>query len=131
MAAISTIYKGFNSLLSLKPLVAVLQKMVKEGKPGAHKLYDGVLKEIESKPELLQPIKETTVLHPHAELVETLLSTIFPPSASVHQGIYAISTPFRSEVIYASPGFKELLVKEGSNVISIPDAETNLNISKA
>ncbi|MBD0288191.1 MAG: hypothetical protein ICV79_22610 [Flavisolibacter sp.] len=108
-----------------------MQKMVKEGKPGAHKLYDGLLKEIESKPELLQPIKETTVLHPHAELVETLLSTIFPPSASVHQGIYAISIPFRSEVIYASPGFKELLVKEGSNVISIPDAETNLNISKA
>ncbi len=87
---------GFNSLLSIKPLAAVLKKMIAEGKPGASKLYQNLLNEIETKPELLEPIKDASVLKQHSELVETLLSTIFPPSTSANQGMYAISLPFRS-----------------------------------
>ncbi len=39
---------GFNSILSIKPLAAVLKKMIAEGKPGARKLYENLLAEIES-----------------------------------------------------------------------------------
>ncbi|MGZ8538424.1 MAG: hypothetical protein ACXWV9_09200, partial [Flavisolibacter sp.] len=128
MATISNIYQGFNSLLSLRPLVAVLKKMVSEGKPGAKKLYQGLIAEIESRPELLEPMADTTLISRDTELVETLLSTIFPPSTSSTQGIYAISFPFRSETIYASPGFKELFLKDGSNNITLSDSKTNIDI---
>ncbi|MBD0332493.1 MAG: hypothetical protein ICV66_07545, partial [Chitinophagaceae bacterium] len=121
----------FNSLLSLRPLVNVLKKMIAEGNPGAKKLYENILNEIEAKPELLQPLSDTSVLVNNAEIVETVLSTIFPPSTSANQGIYAISFPFRHETIYASPQFKELFLKDDSNIITVPDTNANFTIAKA
>src|SRR5690348_9143598 len=100
MIPITTIFQDFNSVLSLQPLVTVLKKMIAEGKPGAKKLYQGLIDEFESKPELLQPLKDTVLLEKNAELIETLLSTIFPPSTTSNEGIYAISFPFRAETIY-------------------------------
>lgn len=120
-----------NSLLSLEPLVTILQKMVAEDKPGAHRLYKSLLEEVATKPELLQPIEDISVLMKHAPLVETLLATIFPPSSTTHEGIYAICYPFHFETIFSSPKFKELFLKNGSNEIWVPDKETNVNISKA
>src|SRR6476646_5209980 len=109
--------KTLNSLLSLQPLVVVLKKMIAEGKPGARKLYEGLIREIESKPELLIPMADTSALSKDPELVEAILSTIFPPSTSSNQGTYAITVPFHTETVYASPGFKELFLKGESNII--------------
>lgn len=131
MATVSSLYNGFNSMLSLQPLVMVLKKMIVEGKPGAKRLYQGLLDEIERIPVLLQPIENTTVLKEHELLIETLLSTIFPPATASNQGIYAVCTPFQAETIYASPAFKDLFIKDDSGVISIPDHKTNVNIGKA
>ena len=74
--------KTLNSLLSLQPLVTVLKKMIAEQKPGAKKLYSGLIREIESRPELLQPMTDVSILEKDTELVEAILSTIFPPSTT-------------------------------------------------
>ncbi len=118
----------FKSYLSLQPLLAVLKKMIAEGKPGARRLYQGLIRDIESRPELLAPMENTQAIEKEAELVETLLSTIFPPSTSTNQGIYAISLPFRTDIVYASPVFKEIFLKNGS--ISFEDKKTNLDLSR-
>jgi len=129
MSPIANIDHQSKSLLSLQPLVSVVQKMVREGRPGARKLYGEILKEIEAKPELLQPVNDLAILEPHKELVESVLSTIFPPSSSANEGLYAISIPFRPEIVYASPGFEKLFLKEGSNKLVMPDADTTDNVS--
>src|SRR5205823_1115863 len=126
----STINQGFNSLFSLQRLVLVLKKMISEGKPGAKKLYQGLLNEIESKPHLLQPMTELTPLKQDAELVDTFLSTIFPPSTSSNEGLYAVSFPFRLETIYSSPRFREIFLN-GSDTINIQDKQTNSDIGHA
>ena len=126
-----TMEYGFNSLLSLNPLADVLRKMIAEGKPGAKKLYQNLLNDLESKPDLLKPIEDPSILLPHAELVETLLSTIFPPSTGENQGMHAISFPFRAETIYASPSFKEQFLTEGTNQICVSDNRTSYTIAKA
>lgn len=131
MSKIAEIHQQFNSLLSLQPLVTVLKKMIADDKPGARKLYDGLLREINNIPGLLEPIDDLTPLVRHAELIETLLSTIFPPSTSANEGVFAISFPFRHETIYASPAFKELFLTEGNNTIMLPDKKTVVNINKA
>lgn len=130
MTSISSTYAGFNSILSLQPLIVVLKRMMAEEKPGAKKLYQHILKEIEAVPELLQPVQDKAVLQQHAELVEALLASIFPPSAASNQGLYAITYPFSSETIYASPGFKKIFLKEGAT-INVPDRQTTVDISKA
>jgi len=131
MSKIAEIHQQFNSLLSLQPLVTVLKKMVTADKPGARKLYDGLLREINSIPALLEPLDDLAPLVKHAELVETLLSTIFPPATAANEGLFAISFPFRHETIYASPGFKDLFLTEGNNTITLPDKKTVVNINKA
>ncbi|HEU4470455.1 MAG TPA: hypothetical protein VFR58_05180, partial [Flavisolibacter sp.] len=131
MSTVSTIYQGFNSYLSLQPLVVVLKKMIAERKSGAKRLYQGLIQEIESKPELLKPISDISLLDKEMDLVESLLSTIFPPSTTSNQGTYAISFPFREETVYASPGFRDIFMEEGSNTIRFTDLRTNLEVSKA
>src|SRR5215217_1823209 len=108
MTQFAQIHQHFNSLLSIQPLVAVLKKMISEDRPGARKLYEKLLQEIEAKPELLQPIDNLEPFTQNSQLIETLLSTIFPPSTAANEGLYAISFPFRHETIYASPGFRAL-----------------------
>ncbi|MES2881516.1 MAG: hypothetical protein V4676_05160, partial [Bacteroidota bacterium] len=130
MTTISNLYEGFNSVLSLKPLVTVLKKMIAEGKPGARKLYQSVINEVEAIPEILRPIENLSQIKEHELLVETILSTIFPPATSSNQGIYAVSFPFHSETVYASPAFKQLFLKD-DNSININDTKTNINIGKA
>lgn len=131
MAEQASTNNGINSLVSVKPLITVIRKMIDEGNPGAKKLYEGLLKEVEAVPELLQAHEDAGPLLKHAELVETLLSTIFTPSTAANQGMYAISFPFHSETIYASPAFKEQFLKDGDNCITVPDNKTNYTIAKA
>ena len=123
--------KSLNSLLSLEPLTIVLKKMIAEGKPGAKKLYEGLIREIESKPELLRAMSDIAALEQDTELVETILSTIFPPSTSSNQGIYAITFPFHTETVYASPGFKEMFLKGDSTTIYFSNTKTGIDVSKA
>jgi hypothetical protein len=122
--------KTLNSLLSLQPLVTVLKKMISEGKPGARKLYESLIREIESKPELLRSMPEASILSKDAELVETILSTIFPPSTSSNQGTYAITLPFHTETVYASPAFKQVFLKGDTNTIYFADSRTGIDVSK-
>lgn len=122
--------KTLNSLLSLQPLVTVLKKMIAEGKPGAKKLYRGLIAEIESRPELLQPMNDTSLLEKDADLVETILSTIFPPSTTLNEGTYAITIPFQTETVYASPSFKKLFLKTGSNAILFSDTQTGIDVGR-
>ena len=119
----------FTSLLSLSPLVAVLKKMIAEGKPGAKRLYQGLISELESKPALLQPMKDLSLVEKDSELVETLLSTIFPPSTASNQGIYAIALPYSPETVYASPAFNELFLKNSATV-SLSDKQTSIDLGK-
>lgn len=130
MTSVENTYTGFNSVLSIVPLVTVIRRMVDEDKPGAKKLYQDLLSEIETQPELLQPSISTDILHRHEALMEALLATIFPPSVSSNQGMYAITFPFSSETIYASPGFKRYFLK-GGTTINVPDRRTTVDIAKA
>ena len=122
---------GINSLLSLRPLVTVIKKITQEDKPGARKLYEALLKDIDAVPDLLQPMEDVAILNDHASLVETLLSTLFPPSTVEHDGLYAVSFPFHFETIFSSPRFKDFFLKGENNEIVLPDRETNVQISKS
>src|ERR1700712_458158 len=130
MTSVASTYTGFNSILSFQPLMVVLKRMMAEEKPGAKKLYQQIVKEAEAVPELLQPVQDIALLHQHAELLEALLASIFPPSTSSNQGLYAITYPFSSETIYASPGFRKIFLKEGT-AINVPDRRTTVDISRA
>src|SRR5688500_9844095 len=103
----------FNSRLSFKPLVEALKKNIAEGNPGMQKLYGQVITDFEALPHLMEPISDLSVIEPHSELIEELLSAVFPPTTP--NQLYAVALPFKFETVYASPMFKGMLLKPGTN----------------
>ena len=120
----------FNSHLSFRSLVAALKKNIADGNPGVQKLYGRVVTEFESHPELLENIKDLNVLFPHSDLIEELLASIFPPTSSSHENLYAIAMPFKFETVYSSKLFHHLFIKPGTNEVKIPDDATGIKLYK-
>ncbi len=108
----------FNSRLCFKPLVMSLKKNIAEGNPGMKKLYGQVVAQFESHPELLNATTDISTVDHHKELIEELLSAVFPPTTSNY--MYGVLMPFKNEAVYVSPLFKELLLKPGTNEVEIP-----------
>lgn len=117
-----------NSSLSFQPLVAALKKNVTEGNAGMQKMYGQVIRELEKSPELLSTITDLSVLQPYAELIQELLSSVFPPTTANY--MYGASLPFTFQAVYASPLFKKLLLKPGTNQINFPESENGVSLHK-
>jgi hypothetical protein len=117
---------AFNSHLSFKPLVEALKKNIAGGNPGMKKLYGSVVAEIESHPELLATITDLSILEPYSELIEELLSAVFPPTTP--NQLYAVALPFKFQTVFTSPLFKAVLLKPGTNEINVPDDKIGVNL---
>jgi hypothetical protein len=111
----------FNNRLSFLPLINALKKNIEESKPGAQKLYGGLIESFESIPELLQPIEDAFLLEKHKELVEMLLAAVFPPTNSEADSLFAVSYPFTFNTIYTSRTFQHAFLKPGTNEINVPE----------
>src|SRR4029453_3928626 len=98
----------FTSELSLAPLVAFWQQTMHrdhpvEGAPAA-KGEQGV----QEAPGLLEPITDGSVIAQHQEIVDTLMSVIFP-RASGDEVHAAALWPFYLNSFYAPPAFRARL----------------------
>src|SRR5689334_20269932 len=119
----------FNSRLSFEPLLNTLKKNITEGQPGAQRLYGELIERIEAIPELRQPFSDLSSTKPYEDIIEMLLATLFPPSLSEKENLYAVSLPFKFNTIYSSRLFQHVFLKEGSNEIAIPDRTIGHNIN--
>jgi hypothetical protein len=117
-----------NSHLSFKPLVLALKKNIAEGNPGMKKLYGKVVEEFESKPFLMETIYDLSVIEPHAEIIQELLSAVFPPTTRNY--MYGVSLPFKFQTVYTSPLFQRILLKPGTNEIAVPDNMTGEQLAR-
>jgi len=117
-----------HNYLSFGPLVNSLRKNIQEGNPGMKKLYGQVLSEMERHPELLQAITEPGMVLNYSELIEELLSAVFPPTTA--NLMYGVSLPFKMEAVYASPLFSKNLVKPDTNEIELPETQIGLSLTE-
>lgn len=120
----------FNSRLSFQPLLNILKKNISEGKPGAQKLYGDLIEKIEGIPELLQPFEDLSMTNSYAETIELLLATLFPPSFSEKNDLYAVTIPFKFNAVYSSRLFQQMFLKAGTNEIQVPDNKIEHSISQ-
>jgi len=117
----------FQSYLCFRPLVMALKKNIAEGNHGMKKLYGQVVEEFESHPELMTTITDLSLLLPHSELIEELLSAVFPPTTA--NFMYGVSIPFKHQAVYASPRFKTMLNPE-TYVINVPEGQLGINLDQ-
>jgi hypothetical protein len=102
----------FKSRLSLKPLLDFWDRLLAEGKCGLGSLGPVIRQKIENNPELREPINDLTVLNDHQDLIELLMSMVFPP-AFWDTDCAAAFVPFQFTSFYATPLFKSLFRMEG------------------
>ncbi len=117
----------FNSYLSFQPLVKALKKNIAEGNPGMKKLYGSVVEEFESHPELMNTITDLKILQPYTELIEELLSAVFPPTTANY--MYGVGIPFKHQAVYASPRFKTMLNPD-TYEMNVPEGQIGSNLNQ-
>ena len=117
----------FNSYLSFQPLVKALKKNIAEGNPGMKKLYGKVVEEFESHPELMNTITDLSILTPYSELIEELLSAVFPPTTANY--MYGVGIPFKLQAVYASPRFKSMLNPD-TYEMNLPEGQTGTDLNQ-
>jgi hypothetical protein len=107
----------FRRELTLAPLVAAWSD-TGSGELGVRAALLGAVQEaLRQAPELLEPIHDLAVIARHRELVEVLMSKVFP-AASWERDLAAAIVPFAMQSFYASPEFERLLGAEGGGVRS-------------
>ena len=104
----------FKRILSLKPLIDCVRKSLAESGPANSLQAEGVEKLLEAAPELYGPIKDIHVLRRHGDLVEKLMSFIFPPIFWENEAVAAV-IPFTARPIFVSPLFKEVFFGKDEN----------------
>ena len=102
----------FKTRLSLGPLLYFWERLLAEGKCGMSSLGPFIRQKLENTPELREPIEDFTILEKHQELIDLLMSVVFPP-AFWESDCAAAFVPFQFASFYATPAFKTLFRMEG------------------
>ena len=119
----------YQSKVSFQPLLTVLKRALNHSSAeGVKKLYSGILEYADQHPALQQAVDDISILEPHREWIQMLLSIIFPPTASEHELLYSAGVPFSYTTIYTSRLFNMLFIEPGTKNIKIPDNDTGRDI---
>ena len=94
----------FTCQLSLAPLIAFWQQAISTQHPIKAAIASMVQDQLRQAPELLEPITDQALLVQHQELVDMLMSVVFP-QASWDQAYAAALLPFHLQSFYATPSF--------------------------
>jgi GAF domain-containing protein len=100
----------FRSEISLRPLIDFWTRAADAGSAkGA--LARIVAEEVKKAPELLAPITSCSTVAQHKELLDVLMTAVFP-TASWEQSYGAVMAPFQLRGFYATPLMRQLLMTE-------------------
>ena len=102
----------FKCRLSLKPLLDFWERLLAEGKCGLVAMEPVIRQKLEQAPELREPMEDLSLLEKHQELIELLMSAVFPP-AFWESDFAAAIVPFQFTSFYATPAFKNIFRMEG------------------
>jgi len=99
----------FPCVLSLEPLINLWKQCATSDHPGRASLAQLVHEELVQAPELLAPIEDFAVCARHKDLMDLLMSLIFP-QAFWERDYGAAYAPYQFRSFYATPSFAALLM---------------------
>ncbi len=99
----------FECELSLAPLIAFWEEVMAREGSSKGILGRALQAQLRDVPELARPIQDLSILAAQRDLVETLMTAIFPPAFWDRQ-FGAALVPFRLQRFYATPSFERTLM---------------------
>jgi hypothetical protein len=120
---------GINSTLSFRPLMRAWEKVTKEGREGSRKQYSELLEKVNQYPELTEPIRDLSILEKHKDIIDQMMTTLFPVTLSDSEDLYGVSIPFQFKMVYSSQLFRNIFLDEKGEQIMVPDNDTGKKLS--
>ena len=114
----------FRSEISLKPLIDFWTRTA-DGGSAKSALARLVGEEVKKAPELLEPITSCSTIAKHKELLDVLMTAVFPP-AGWEQSYGAVMAPFQLRGFYATPLMRQLLMTEDGKLKGHLNADDRL-----
>jgi hypothetical protein len=106
----------FKTSLSFLPLIKYWQSKIKDDNRGISLFAKAITKQLDKAPELLLPIQDQTLLAQHEDLIEIMMTAIFPP-ANWDTEISGALTPFVNTSFYQTPRFREIFINENDELM--------------
>ncbi len=104
----------FRAVLSFEALIERLNQMNSDSRAARLCQMDNLRQMLSQAPELHGPIEDLSILERHQDLVQSLMSFVFPPLYWDQEAFGAI-IPFSMEPIFVSPQFQRLFLDEGGS----------------
>ncbi len=114
----------FKSYVSFARLLELWKSYEADGNPLLAACAKKINEALQKAPALAQPMTDLTVLDGHTDLLEQLMSAIFP-LAHWHEIAGAALVPYAMQAFYATPGFKRL------DLLSNEKFKAGLNVDAA
>jgi len=103
----------FKSVLSFKYLIEFWEKEAQSSNKIKAALAGKVLDEVSKVPEIREPIKDLSFIESNTDLIDMLMSVIYPP-AQWNRQVSASCIPFQFKTFYSTPIYKTILDPDGN-----------------
>jgi GAF domain-containing protein len=114
----------FKCFLSLSPLIDFWNQRVAPKQILNCDTAEKLREKLQKAPELLNPIEDLSVIAEHRELVDILMTVVFPP-AFWDTSYSAAIAPFHLRSFYATPPFERMLVSADGTFRGRPKMDVN------
>jgi hypothetical protein len=105
----------FKTFLSFNALISYWESKINDENRGISLFAKAITKQLEKAPELRQLIPDKNLLQPHHDLIEIMMTAIFPP-ATWETEISGALTPFLNTSFYQTPKFREIFIHESEEL---------------
>ena len=99
----------FRTSLSFVPLIRYWESKINDDNRGISLFAKAITKQLEKSPELLEPIQDQSFLLANEDIIEIMMTAVFPP-ATWDTDISGALTPFLNTSFYHTPKFREILI---------------------
>ncbi|KAA5548237.1 GAF domain-containing protein [Adhaeribacter rhizoryzae] len=105
----------FQTSLSFVPLIRYWETKINDDNRGISLFAKAITKQLEKSPELRKPIQDPSFLKDHEDLIEIIMTAVFPP-ATWETDISGALTPFLNSSFYQTPKFREIFISENDKL---------------
>lgn len=103
----------FKCTLSLTNIIGYWQVLQNDSNPFYASSAKNILARVEKIPELLKPIEDLTVVYQNKELINLIMSAIYPPALEEGK-MSSVMLPFTQVEIYSTPEFEKVMAESAS-----------------
>lgn len=120
----------FECKLSLTNLIGYWQARTNDKNKYLSSTAKLIMKQVNSAPELLQPIEDLSTLDKYRDTVDLLMTAIFSPFTEEEEMVSAMA-PFKKEDVHSTKAYKDLMTQAGSyEALLDPDEMAQIMLHK-